>query len=232
MSKKVAIIQSNYIPWKGYFDIIRAMDEFVILDDVQYTKRDWRNRNQIKTLDGVRWLSIPVVTSGLYEQAIRETKVSNQGWRKEHWLTIKHNYSKAPHFAEYADQISDLYLNHDEDYLTKINRQFIEAICQILDIRTPITDSSDYTDTQGKNERLIDICKQAGATDYYSGRAAEGYLDMGLFNAQGIQVHFLDYSNYPEYPQLHPPFVHGVSVLDLIFNTGQSATDYMKDLAL
>lgn len=232
MSKKLAIIQSNYIPWKGYFDIIRAMDEFVILDDVQYTKRDWRNRNQIKTPDGLRWLSIPVVTSGLYQQAIRDTKVSHQEWRKEHWLTIKHNYGKAPYFTDYADQISDLYLNHDDDNLTIINQQFILTICHILNIQTPITDSSTYTTSNDKNKRLVDICKQAGATDYYSGPAAKGYLDIDLFNVEGINVHFVDYSNYPEYPQIHPPFIHSVTVLDLIFNTGQSATQYMKDLAL
>src|SRR6056297_2335313 len=107
VEKKVAIIQSSYIPWKGYFDIINSVDEFIIYDNVQYTRRDWRNRNLIKTPNGLKWLTIPVAVKGRYYQAIRDTKVSDKDWPNIHWKSIKHHYSKAPCFNYYAERLED-----------------------------------------------------------------------------------------------------------------------------
>lgn len=227
--KKVLITQSNYIPWKGYFDALQLVDEVILYDDMQYTKRDWRNRNQIKTSQGLQWLSIPVEVKGKYLQAVKDTKVSDQKWRMKHWRTLQINYAKTPFIKAYKDVIEELYLACEEEYLSLINYRFLQGINQILGIKTPMRFSSDFTLIAGKTERLVDLCKQVGGTDYYTGPAAKNYIDMSLFEQEDIKVHYLDYSNYPIYPQLYSPFNPSVTILDLIFNTGSKATDYMKN---
>jgi len=224
-------VQSNYIPWKGYFDLIRSVDEFILYDDMQYTKRDWRNRNYIKTPRGLEWLTIPVDVSGKYFQKIRETRVSDPGWAKSHWGSLVQNYKKAPHFADYRERFEDLYLGGAEDMLSRINFRFIEAVCDILGIRTKISWSMDYELEEGKTERLVGLCKAAGATHYVSGPSARDYMDESLFHQEGITVSYMDYSGYLPYPQLHGEFRHTVTVLDLLFNTGPEATAYMKSFA-
>ncbi len=228
MSKKVAIVQSNYIPWKGYFDLINRVDEFILFDDVQYTRRDWRNRNKIKTPAGPIWLTIPVKVKGKYHQKIRETIISDQAWNQKHWKTIAQNYCLAPHFQKYHDVFEGLYLTSDEDHLSRINARFIRALCRILGIDTTVSWSMDYEVIGGRNEQLLSLCRQAGATEYISGPNAQGYLDEKLFKEAGITVSFIDYSGYPEYRQLFPPFEHAVSIIDLIFNEGPRAHRYMK----
>src|SRR5262245_55628331 len=139
MSKKVAIVQSNYIPWKGYFDLINSVDEFILFDDMQYTKRDWRNRNKIKSVKGSLWLTIPVEVTGKYFQKIKETVVSDQTWRQKHWRTIVHSYSKAVYFKIYQDVFEELYLGSNERFLSEINHRFLQAVCQLLGVKTKIT---------------------------------------------------------------------------------------------
>ena len=229
MGKSVAILQSNYIPWKGYFDIIDRVDEFILFDDMQYTRRDWRNRNKIKTPNGLQWLTIPVDVKGKFYQAIKDTQIKDDKWVDKHWKAIYHNYSKAPYFDLYADDVQNLYeLAQEEPYLSKINHLFITAICRWLDIDTKITWSMDYEIVEGKTERLVSLCLQADATHYISGPAAKGYLDEALFEQVDIDVSWMDYSNYPEYDQLYDPFEHGVTVLDLLFNVGSSAKSYIS----
>ena len=228
--KRVAIVQSSYIPWKGYFDLIRAADEFILLDDVQFTKRDWRSRNRIKTKDGLLWLSIPVHTKGRYEQRILDTTISDPSWARTHWQTIRSAYARAPHFDTYAPVFEQLYRTPTSDRLSLVNHALIVAACSALAISTPITWSEAYHPRDGRNERLIDLCVKSGATEYLSGPAARGYLDERAFNDAGITVRFADYDGYPQYPQLHGPFEHAVSVLDLLFCTGPRALDYMKDV--
>ena len=223
--KKVAILQSNYIPWKGYFDIINSVDEFILYDEVQYTKNDWRNRNKIKTPDGLLWLTIPVYHS--LSQKINEIKISDKIWGKKHWKTISQNYSKAKYFKEYKDIFEKLY-NIEEEYLSIINYNFIIEINKILNIKTKISWSTDYKLVQGKTERLVDLCRQSGATEYISGPSAKDYINEELFHNENIKIKWIDYSGYPEYKQLFPPFEHGVSVIDLIFNEGINAINYMK----
>ena len=225
--KKIAILQSNYIPWKGYFDLINMVDEFVLFDTAQYTKNDWRNRNKIKTAQGVNWLTIPTKQSSL-SQKIFETKVSDSRWSKKHWQTISQNYSKTPFFKDYKDIFEDFYMNNQEKSLSLINARLIELVNSILDIQTKITWSSDYELMEGQTEKLLGICKQAGTDVYLSGPAAKDYFDESLAEKMGIQVEWMDYSGYPEYHQLHPPFEHGVSILDLIFNEGPNAKHFMK----
>jgi hypothetical protein len=229
--KCVAIVQSSYIPWKGYFDLIRAADEFILLDDVQFTKRDWRSRNRIKTKDGLCWLTIPVHTKGRYQQRIMDTTISDPSWCERHWQTIQGAYARTPFFDAYAPRIKSVYERPPSDRLSDVNRSLIEAICQAMAITTPIRWSSEYHPGEGRNERLIDLCVKAGATDYLSGPSASGYVDEAAFASAEITVHFVDYSGYREYPQPYPPFEHAVSALDLLFCTGPGARDYLKDLS-
>jgi len=226
--KKIAILQSNYIPWKGYFDIINSVDEFIFYDTEQYTRRDWRNRNKIKTPHGTIWLTIPVMVKGNFYQKISVTQVSDNKWRKKHWQAIKLNYSKAPFFNEYKEIFEELYLNSNEVYLSKINYDFIREINKILKINTKLSWSSDFLISGEKSEKLLNICLQTNADEYISGPAAKGYLDTELFESHNINVTWMDYSDYPEYDQLYPPFEHNVSVLDLIFNVGGEALKYIK----
>lgn len=226
--KKVAILQSNYIPWKGYFDIINMVDEFILYDDMQYTRRDWRNRNKIKTPQGTQWLTIPVETKGKYFQKINETQVSTSDWGKKHWQQIRQNYSKAPYFSMYKEHFEELFLNNNDTYLSTINMKFISSICSLLQIDTKLRWSSEFSLVEGKSEKLLGICMDCNADVYLSGPAAQGYLDESLFNQNDISVEWMDYSNYPSYSQLYPPFEHAVTILDLLFNEGENASLYMK----
>ena len=226
--KSIAIVQSNYIPWKGYFDLINRVDEFVLYDDTQYTRRDWRNRNRIKTSNGLIWLTVPVQVKGNYFQAIKDTRINDPNWPEKHWSTLGHSYSKAEFFDTYRPILEPLYLECREKYLSKVNHRFLSAICDILDITTPITWSMDYPPAEGKSERLLAICEASGANHYLSGPAAKDYLDEELFRQAGVEVEWMDYSGYPEYSQLHGPFEHGVTVMDVIFNEGPNATRFMK----
>lgn len=228
MSKSVAIIQSNYIPWKGYFDIINSVDEFVLFDDVQYTRRDWRNRNKIKTPNGTKWLTIPVDVKGKFFQKIRETRVLDGKWTREHWNSILHSYAKADAFSQYSNRFESLYEEASHlEFLSEINFLFTKAVCEILRIETKLLWSSDFELKDDKTERLLSICQQTGATTYVSGAAAKDYLDVQAFEQEGICVHWYEYHGYPEYTQIHGEFDHNVSVLDLIFNTGDDAANYM-----
>jgi hypothetical protein len=233
--KRVAIVQSNYIPWKGYFDLIRAVDEFVLFDDVQYTRRDWRNRNRIKTAQGTAWLTIPVRTKGQYFEAIKSITISDPSWAARHWQTIAASYARARWFKAYAETIERVYRECVDAHLSAINFRWITAICGILGITTKLSWSMDYTLdntlVEGKTDRLVAICQQAGADTYLSGPAARGYIDPERFRAANVKLVFVDYAGYSEYTQLFPPFDHYVSVLDLIFNEGPDATRHMLTLS-
>lgn len=204
------------------------VDEFVIYDDMQYTRRDWRNRNMIKTKDGVKWLTVPVEAKGKYFQKINETKISDLSWAENHWNTIKHSYSKAKFYDEYKAVFEELYLGCKEEYLSIVNYRFMKKICEMLGISTPMIWSSEFTLLEEKTERLVDICKKLGATDYYSGPAAKAYMNEELFENENIKIHYFDYSGYPQYSQLHGEFTHAVSIIDLIFNEGIDAPKFMK----
>ena len=226
--KKIAILQSNYIPWKGYFDMIASVDEFILYDDVQFTKNDWRNRNKIKTPTGVQWLTIPVRQENL-EQKISETKISDKRWADKHWKTIKQNYSRAQYFSEYTGIIAETYQQAAKlELLSEVNLLFLRTICQLVNIKTIITSSSDYTLHGDRVARLINLCQQTSASSYISGPAAKCYLDESAFSQAGITVEWMSYSGYPEYSQLYSPFEHGVSIIDMLFNLGSQSPSYMK----
>jgi hypothetical protein len=231
-SKKVAILQSNYIPWKGYFDLINSVDEFILYDEMQYTKNDWRNRNKIKTAQGASWLTIAVRQESLH-QKINETFVFDPKWNIKHWRTLAQTYSKAPFFRDYKDEFESLYSQEGLTNLSQINYQFIDLICKLLGIKTKLSWSTDYELGEGKTERLVKLVKDAGGTEYVSGPAARDYIVADLFADADVKLSWMDYSEYPEYQQLGPaPFEHGVSIVDLLFNTGPEAPSYMKSFNL
>ena len=228
--KKVAVLQSNYIPWKGYFDVIGMVDEFIFYDEMQYTKNDWRNRNKIKTEQGLKWLTIPVENSQRLTvgQKISETLIFDKRWNRKHWETIKNAYRRAPFFNKYKDVFEYLYLGKDEDRLVDVNYKFIYAICNLLDIKTKISFDKDYGLIDGKTERIVNLVQKANGTEYLSGPAAKDYIQESLFEEAGIKLTWVDYSHYSEYSQLYPPFEHAVSIIDLLFNCGDDAKYKMK----
>jgi hypothetical protein len=226
-SKKVAILQSNYIPWKGYFDLIAAVDEFILYDDMQYTRRDWRNRNQIKTPQGVQWLTVPVKVKGKFHQKINETEIDGTEWASVHLRSLTQNYSRTTYFREVAELVSPIY-NSPPVMLSELNRSLITIICKYLGITTSIRLSSEFNLVAGKTERLVDLCTQVGATEYFSGPAAKEYIVEDIFMESQIKVTWFEYSGYPEYPQLFGNFQHGVTVLDLLANCGKLSPKYMK----
>lgn len=230
MTKRVAILQSNYIPWKGYFDLIAAVDEFILYDDMQYTRRDWRNRNQIKTPQGVQWLTVPVQVKGKYFQTIRETMIDGNDWALSHWQTLQLNYRRAPFFNEVAPYFEPLYRDTQYTMLTDLNHTFITAICAYLGITTKISFSWDYAipETDDRTERLKHIVVAAGGTEYISGPGAKSYMQEDIFTAANVGVSWFNYEGYEPYRQLWGEFTHAVTVLDLLFNCGKDAPKYMR----
>ena len=227
--KRIAILQSNYIPWKGYFDIIRGVDEFILYDDVQYTHSDWRNRNRIMTKNGPIWLTIPVNRVDM-NQKIKDSFVSNHFWIKKHKNSISNSYSKAKYWDEVADFLFDIYEKcEDENRLSIINHSFITGICDYLGIDTKISWSMDYEYSGNKTERLVSLVQAAGGESYLSGPAAKSYIDRECFERAGIELKWMDYSGYPEYHQLGPEFCHEVSIMDMLFNLGKDTLQYMKN---
>jgi hypothetical protein len=230
MTKKVAIVQSNYIPWKGYFDMIAAVDEFILYDDMQYTRRDWRNRNLIKTPQGVQWLTIPVMVKGKYYQSVRETEIDGLDWASNHWRALVQNYRHAAHFEEIAVWLEPIYSARNHTHLSALNRLLLEAVCKYLGIGTKISNSWDYTLIDGKSERLVALCVQAGGNEYISGPSAKSYVKPEVFENAGIKLSWFDYSGYEHYPQLWGEFTQMVSILDMLFNCGLEARRYLRYL--
>ena len=225
--KKVAILQSNYIPWKGYFDIINMVDLFIFHDDLQYTSGDWRNRNKIKTPHGTEWLTVPCGRSE--KRLICEVELKDHTWQKKHWNKIAQHYKKSKYFKEYEDFFKEIYLDTTWTNLSVMNQTIIQSIAkEILGITTVFDDSRQYNLELKKGERVMELLKKSHADLYLSGPAAKDYLDETLFIREGIKLEWMDYSDYPKYDQLYPPFEHGVTILDLIFNEGPHATSFLK----
>jgi hypothetical protein len=225
--KTVAIVQSSYIPWKGYFDLIDRCDELILLDDVQYTRHDWRNRNRIKTPAGVQWLTIPVRYDGNAPPRVFEAEIADRRWADRHARTLSQAYARAPCFDAVWPRIEPVYRRSAaEGRLSPVNRAFIEVICELLEIDTAIRWSMDIpiaVDQPSPTDRLIALLQASGAGRYVSGPAARDYLEQERLAAAGIELEYMDYSGYPEYPQLHGAFDHHVTALDLLFSCGDQA---------
>ncbi len=223
---KAAIVQPNYIPWRGYFDLIDDVDVFVFYDDAQYTKRDWRNRNMIKTADGTMWLTVPV------KNQERVLKINQTGidygtaWIENHVENIRRWYSRAPHYAQYARSFGEL-IERPYGSISEMDIALCRWIMEVLGIKTRICLSSELSAHGSRTEKLINILKALGATTYLSGPSARGYIDGSLFIENKICLEYKAY-DYGPYPQLWGDFVGSVSVLDMIFNAGSDARKHLK----
>ena len=223
---KIAILQPNYLPWKGVFDMINMVDIFIFLDDVQYTKNDWRNRNKIKTVNGPQWLTVPVKSNSI-NQKIYEVEVSDKiNWQKKHHKSFLINYGKAKYFKDFEWLLEDFYKKNHWKKLNELNIYTIKKICEILNIKTLFYKSSKLNITGEKNERLIKMISYFGGKTYISGPAAKNYLNFELFEQNNIKIHFMKYK-YLKYPQLYGSFIHEVTILDVLFNCGKNAFKYV-----
>jgi hypothetical protein len=221
---KVGVIQSNYIPWRGYFDFIDSVDVFVIYDDVQYSKGSWRNRNQLKFSDGLKWITLPVkVNLGMN---INEVKLKDDSWKKSHRDMLKASLGKAPYFKE-AMMVWEEGVEPVTDNLSVLNENVIKSICRYLEIKTKIIRSEPYQLSGTKTERLMELFNHLSAKSYLSGPAAETYLDVDLFRKHNIDLIYKSYK-YKPYPQQFDHFEPAVTVLDLIANTGKESLSYIK----
>ena len=229
---RVAILQSNYIPWVGYFELMNSVDIFVIYDEVQYTKRDWRNRNLIKTDNGKLWLTIPCKVKGEYFQSISDVRVSSQDWRKKHWHSLVNYYRKSKFFDSYKDIFQQIYYQNNHELLTEINISFINEIKNILGIKTKLINSSEIPKKlepyKNPTTRLMEICKALNAISYTSGPAAKKYFDIDLAKSNKIDLIWFEYKKYEEYKQVYQPFIKNLSIVDLIFNIGNDAKKYVN----
>jgi len=216
---KGIISQSNYIPWIGFFSSINNVDIYAVYDEMQFTKRDWRNRNLINTPNGFKWLTIPICVKGNYLQKINESKISNNKWNIDHWNIIKENYKKAKFYNEISKFLEPLYKNCNHVYLTDINLYFINGINQYLNIKTNIVSSPVVDLTLDKNKRLVKVCKDLNITDYLSGPSAKSYIDPQIFINENINLIFLDYSKLLSKFNINFN-IKQVSIIDLLFHEG------------
>jgi len=216
---KTVVLQSNYIPWKGYFDLIHDADVFIYYDEVQYTKNDWRNRNRIYTKNGLQWLTIPISADAV-KLKISEVEIKDQNWQDLHYKTISLGYAKAPFFHQLKSLLEEVYIQKQWKNLSTVNRFLIEKISALLGIETTFKNSKDFILKGDRIERLINLLKQSGATTYISGPAAKEYLKgyEDLFVENNIQLQYKDYSGYPSYPQMKESFENYVSIVDMLAN--------------
>ncbi len=225
-TKRVVINQSNYIPWKGYFDLIHDADLFIFYDDVQFTTRDWRNRNLIKGQAGPQWLTVPVGADR--NRLIQDVTIDTDAWQAKHWRTLKHVYGKARCFEQYRPFLEHVYLERRWQRLSELNRFMTSTIARdFLGIATQFADSSQIPAAGHGQERILSLLAAVSATTYISGPAGQAYLDPEQFRERGIALVWKNYQGYPAYSQEFPPFEHAVSILDLLFRVGPDAPRYI-----
>jgi hypothetical protein len=218
---RVAIVQSCYLPWKGYFDLIRSVDHFILLDDVQYSRGDWRNRNRIKTAAGLKWLTIPLRHSGTFPALIHDMRISDPDWTRSHYSQLEQAYRECAGWPMLREWLQGNLLAPCEESLSEVNERLTRSLCALLGIGTTITRSEAYgVRCENPTERVVRLCTAVGATSYLSGPSARAYIETGRFGEAGIALQFFDYSGYPEYPQPHGSFEHAVSILDAIAGLG------------
>jgi hypothetical protein len=230
--KRVTLLQSNYLPWRGYFDFMAKCDEFIIYDSRQYTVNDWRNRNQVKTRDGVRWITVPVITKGRFGQRITDAEVVDHKWIKSHLATVAAALGKAEFGKQTLEVLDECYeLSVKTRSLHEINVGFLEAIHTALGLECRLTDDSVYGIDEisdlSPSAKVAELVQRAGGTRYLTGPRGLDYLDLADFATRGIAVDVLDYSTLGPYPQLFGEFVDHMSVIDLLANAGPKAASYL-----
>lgn len=221
---RIGILQPGYLPWLGFFEQMAKVEFFVFLDDVQYTKKDWRSRNRIRTKDGWIWLTVPIITKGKFKQKILEAKIDNSfNWRRKHWRSLEIWYQKAPYFKNYKDFLKNLY-SKEWEYLVDLDLEMIKYLAKALGIKTPTVRSSELKAKGEKTGRVVNICKEVGANLLYDGKAAKDFIDEDLMKRNKIEIEYQDYQ-HPVYRQLYEPFIPYMSVVDLLFNHGDESLD-------
>lgn len=213
---KVVILQSNYMPWRGYFDLIKNADVFCFYDEVKYTKNDWRNRNKIYSKNGLQWLTIPIDKDAV-KLKISEVILPN-GWENKHAETLKTVYGRASQYHQLEGLIDQLYHKNRYSLLSDFNRNAIQELSKLMGLSTEFVSSSSYNLQGDRVWRLINLLKELGATTYISGPSAKDYLQGNehLFEENGIQLQYMKYGPYKEYAQFQLHFEPYVSILDLI----------------
>lgn len=224
---RVAISQPNYLPWIGYFQLISSVDTFVFLDDVQYTQRDWRNRNLIKTNNGLEWISIGVSMPTGRSSLINKVEINDSNWVNRHLNGIRHAYRQSREFRKYFPIVEDwLQSKMQEKFLCKLNIELTIEIANLLDIKTNFLVASNISIPKDKNSRLLEICEILNASTYVSGPAAKAYLNVEEFNARNKNVEFFQY-RLKEYDQMFGKFEPKVTVIDAILNLGEKAGELL-----
>jgi hypothetical protein len=226
---RLVIMQPSYLPWMGYFDLVLQGDHFLVYDNVQFDKDGWRNRNRIKTPNGPLWLTVPVLTKGQNKPTNREIRINNlEFWAKKHLKSIEQNYKKAPHFEAIYPMIESI-LSREWNFLIDLNMEFIRKFCEYLKIPGKFGFASELKIDlpEGKNEKLIALCKHFKADEFYEPEGGRGYIEPEMFQSQGIRLTFQNFQ-HPQYTQLYGAFVSHLSVVDLLFNCGAASEKYIK----
>lgn len=218
--------QPCYLPWLGLFHKIAKADRFVSFNQVQYQAKDWNNRNYIKSQQGAMWMTVPVNRKGRLDGCYRDIKINNNiGWGRKHWNALKLNYSKAPHFKNYADYFEDIYAR-EWDTLVDLNESMLQWFLDTLGINTRVESAADYHFQGHKSDLVLDMCKQLGASTYIFGPQGKDYADREAFERAKIDLIFDEY-NHPEYPQCYGDFLSHMSIIDLLFNCGEDSLDIL-----
>ena len=225
---RVAIMQPTYLPWIGYFALMDLVDTFIILDSVQFSKRSWQQRNQIKTAGGTKWLTVPVLSKGKREQLISVVKIDqSRNFSQNHIRTLEVNYRKAPYFKAYSESIFKLLKKHHES-LSSLSVDLIILLRDLLGINTKLQLSSEFKVEGLKDDLLSDLCSRVGATEYISPPGSKVYLDVSeAFERQQTQIRYFDYK-HPQYPQMFDDFVPYMSIIDVLFNCGPESLTIIK----
>lgn len=225
----VAIQQPEHLPWIGFFNKMAHVDKYVYLDNVQFKKRYFENRNKIKTKDGIKWITVPVNTKEKYHQQIKDVEINNsEKWKKKYIGAIEHGYKKTPFWSDVREIVFPC-LEKDVVRLVDLNIMLIERCREYLDIKTPtILSSSLEVDSFSGSEIILNICIQAGAKTYMSGPDGRGYLKSEEYEAHGIRIVFHDFE-HAEYPQMNEGFDSHLSVIDIIANLGPGSSALIKN---
>ncbi len=222
---RVTIHQPQYLPWLGYLDKIDRADIFVILDNVQFKKNEWQNRNRIRTAQGWQWLTVPI--RHRFGQKIREVMIDESvDWRARHLRALEMHYSRASFRDEGLESLQKLFRERTE-HLSDLNVATVRWLLKCLNVQTPIRLASDIDAREEPTDRLIDICRAVGATHYLAGPGAEAYMNLSKFQDSGVNLEIQEFQ-HPEYVQCYQPFVSGLSALDLVFNHGRQGLNYLR----
>ncbi len=230
MKKTVGIHQPNFAPWMGYFYKIIKSDIFVFLDDVQYTKRSFINRNKIKTHHGEQYIRLPLHQKGKYKQLISDCKLFNKKESVDILIkTISANYGKSKYFNDYIEDFKNI-LNKETEDIVDINISIIKWILKIMEISMIFKKSSELKNVSGTStERLISICKSVEADRYLSGFGGNKYQDKNMFDNANIELVITDF-DHPTYFQLWGDFIPNLSIIDLVFNHGKDSRDIILNI--